>query len=95
MLNNAILFIKKLIYIFINYLTLIMMTTAVILMSLVTTNSNAMSNIFALNYLKTQEKNKIKYVKNKQYEIRRNLMINNKKNRQNFNNFNITKDYKR
>jgi hypothetical protein len=54
-----------------------------------------MSNIFALNYLKTQEKNKIKYVKNKQYENRRNLMINNKKNRQNFNNFDIVKEYKR
>jgi hypothetical protein len=71
------------------------MTTAVILMSLVTTNSNAMSNMFALNYLKTKEKNKIKYVKNKQYENRRNLMINNKKNRQNFNNFDIVKEYKR
>jgi len=95
MLTNAKLFIKKLIYIFINYLSLIMMTTAVILMSLVTTNSNAMSNIFALNYLKTQEKNKIKYIKNKQYENRRNLMINNKSNRHYFNNFNIAKDYKR
>jgi len=56
-----------------------MMTTAVILMSLVTTNSNAMSNLFALNYLKTQEKNKIQYFKKKQYENKRNLMSNNKK----------------
>lgn len=71
-----------------------MMTTAVILISLITTNSNTMSNIFALNYLKTQEKNKIKYVKNKQYENRRNLMINNKSNRHYFNNFNIAKNYK-
>jgi hypothetical protein len=71
------------------------MTTAVILMSLVTTNSNAMSNMFALNYLKTQEKNKIQYFKKKQYEIKRNLMINNRKNRQNFNNFDIVKEYKR
>jgi hypothetical protein len=71
------------------------MTTAGILMSLVTTNSNAMSNMFALNYLKTKEKNKIKYVKNKQYENRRNLMINNKSNRHYFNNFNIAKDYNR
>jgi hypothetical protein len=54
-----------------------------------------MSNIFALNYLKTQEKNKIKYIKNKQYENRRNLMINNKSNRHYFNNFNIAKEYKR
>lgn len=72
-----------------------MMTTAVILMSLVTTNSNAMSNMFALNYLKTQEKNKIHYFKKKQYENKRNLMINNRKNRQNFNNFDIVKEYKR
>lgn len=72
-----------------------MMTTAVILMSLVTTNSNAMSNMFALNYLKTQEKNKIQYFKKKQYEIKRNLMINNRKTRQNFNNFDIVKEYKR
>lgn len=72
-----------------------MMTTAVILMSLVTTNSNAMSNMFALNYLKTQEKNKIQYFKKKQYENKRNVMSNNKKNRQNFNNFDIVKEYKR
>ena len=72
-----------------------MMTTAVILMSLVTTNSNAMSNMFALNYLKTQEKNKIQYFKKKQYENKRNVMSNNKKNRQNFNNFDIIKEYKR
>jgi hypothetical protein len=71
------------------------MTTAVILMSLVTTNSNAMSNMFALNYLKTQEKNKIQYFKKKQYENKRNVMSNNKKNRQNFNNFDIIKEYKR
>jgi hypothetical protein len=71
------------------------MTTAVILMSLVTTNSNAMSNMFALNYLKTQEKNKIQYFKKKQYENKRNVMSNNKKNRQNFNNFDIVKEYKR
>lgn len=72
-----------------------MMTTAVILMSLVTTNSNAMSNMFALNYLKTQEKNKIPYFKKKQYENKRNVMSSNKKNRQNFNNFDIIKEYKR
>jgi hypothetical protein len=71
------------------------MTTAVILMSLVTTNSNAMSNMFALNYLKTQEKNKIPYFKKKQYENKRNVMSSNKKNRQNFNNFDIIKEYKR
>jgi len=64
-------------------------------MSLVTTNSNAMSNMFALNYLKTQEKNKIPYFKKKQYENKRNVMSNNKKNRQNFNNFDIVKEYKR
>lgn len=38
-----------------------MMTSTLLLMSLLSTNSNAMSNIFDLNYLKAQEKNKIKY----------------------------------
>lgn len=74
------------------------MTSALILMSLVTTNSNAVSNMFALNYLKAQEKNKIHYFNKKQYENKRNLMINNKNNkkhRQIFNNFDIVKEYKR
>ena len=56
------------------------MTSALILMSLVTTNSNAMSNIVALNYLKTQEKNKIHYFKKKQYE-NKHKQINNKNNK--------------
>lgn len=72
-----------------------MMTSTLLLMSLLSTNSNAMSNIFDLNYLKAQEKNKIKYFKKKQYENRRNLMITNKSNRHHFNNFNIAKEYKR
>ena len=73
------------------------MTSALILMSLVTTNSNAMSNIVALNYLKTQEKNKIHYFKKKQYENKHNQINNknNKKHRQIFNNFDIVKEYKR
>ena len=72
------------------------MTSALILMSLVTTNSNAMSNIVALNYLKTQEKNKIHYFKKKQYENKHNQINNknNKKHRQIFNNFDIVKEYK-
>lgn len=74
------------------------MTSALILMSLVTTNSNAMSNMIALNYLKTQEKNKIHYFKKKQYENKCNQLLNNKNNkkhRQIFNNFDIVKEYKR
>lgn len=74
------------------------MNSALILMSLVTTNSNAMSNSVALNYLKTQEKNKIHYFKKKQYENKRNQLFNNKNNkkhRQIFNNFDIVKEYKR
>lgn len=73
------------------------MTSALILMSLVTTNSNAMSNMIALNYLKTQEKNKIHYFKKKQYENKHNQINNknNKKHRQIFNNFDIVKEYKR
>lgn len=74
------------------------MNSALILMSLVTTNSNAMSNSVALNYLKTQEKNKIHYFNKKQYENKRNQLFsnkNNKKHRQIFNNFDIVKEYKR
>lgn len=73
------------------------MTRALILMSLVTTNSNAVSNMFALNYLKAQEKNKIHYFKKKQYENKHNQINNknNKKHRQIFNNFDIVKEYKR
>jgi hypothetical protein len=83
-----------LIYIFINYLYLNMMTTAVILMSLVSTNCNVMTNMFDLNYLKTRERNKIQQFKKQQYENNHNLMIKTRTSikRHNFNNFNITKE---
>jgi hypothetical protein len=82
-----------------------MVTSAVILLTLLNTNS-AMSNMFDLNYLKTQEKNKLLQLKKQQNEAKRNLskalMYNkahktyNSKNYKyyNLNNYNIIKEHK-
>jgi hypothetical protein len=83
-----------------------MATSAVILLSLLNTNS-AMSNMFDLNYLKTQEKNKLLQLKKQQNEAKRNLskalMYNNKAHKTynsknykyyNLNNYNIIKEHK-
>lgn len=76
-----------------------MATSVVILLSLL--NTNTMSNMFDLNYLKTQEKNKFLQIRKQNYETKRNLskasMYNNNKiyKTYNFNNYNIMKEHKR
>jgi Tfp pilus assembly protein PilV len=76
-----------------------MATSVVILLSLL--NTNTMSNMFDLNYLKTQEKNKLLQIRKQNYETKRSLskalMYNNNKTYKtyNFNNYNIMKERKR
>jgi len=75
-----------------------MATSVVILLSLL--NTNTMSNMFDLNYLKMQEKNKLLQIRKQNYEIKRNLskalIYNNNKTYKtyNFNNYNIMKEHK-
>jgi len=82
-----------------------MAASALILFSLVNNNTNPMSNLFNLNYLKAQEKKKLKEIK-KQYSLHKcnqipeykPLRFNNKSNKSNYynhSNFNITKENKR
>jgi Tfp pilus assembly protein PilV len=76
-----------------------MATSVVILLSLL--NTNTMSNMFDLNYFKTQEKNKLLQIRKQNYETKRSLskalMYNNNKTYKtyNFNNYNIMKERKR
>jgi hypothetical protein len=76
-----------------------MATSVVILLSLL--NTNTMSNMFDLNYLKMQEKNKLLQIRKQNYETKRSLskvlMYNNNKTYKtyNFNNYNIMKEHKR
>jgi len=76
-----------------------MATSAVILLSLLN-NNRTMSNIYDLNYFKTQEKNKLLEIKKQQYE-RKVHMFNNKiqktynSNKHNHSNYNIFKENKR
>ena len=76
-----------------------MATSLVILLSLL--NTNTMSNMFDLNYLKMQEKNKLLQIRKQNYEVKRSLskalMYNNNKTYKtyNLNNFNIMKERKR
>jgi len=78
-----------------------MASSAVILLSLLNTNS-AMTSMFDLNYLKTQEKDKLLQLKKQQYEAKRYLpkaqMYNNNNKTYkiyNLNNYNIIKERKR
>jgi hypothetical protein len=73
-----------------------MTTSALIIFSLV--SSNNMSNMFVLNYLKTQEKDKLLQLKNRQYEYRRNQLTSKRAlmfAKHNKNNYNINKEHKR
>ena len=78
-----------------------MAASALILFSLVNNNSaNLMSNLFDLNYLKAQEKNKLLEIKKQRNQNSKckELMFNNKSNKSkyyNHSNFNITKENKR
>jgi hypothetical protein len=82
-----------------------MAASALILFSLVNNNNseNPMSNLFDLNYLKAQEKNKLLEIKKQcnQKSKCKELMFNNKSNKSNkskyynHSNFNITKENKR
>ena len=77
-----------------------MATSVVILLSLL--NTNTMSNMFDLNYLKMQEKNKLLQIRKQNYETKRSLskalMYNNNiktYKTYNLNNYNIIKERKR
>jgi hypothetical protein len=76
-----------------------MATSLVILLSLL--NTNTISNMFDLNYLKMQEKNKLLQIRKQNYEAKRSLskalMYNNNKTYKtyNLNNYNIMKERKR
>ena len=76
-----------------------MATSVVILLSLL--NTNTMSNMFDLNYLKMQEKNKLLQIRKQNYETKcslsKALMYNNNKTYKtyNLNNYNIMKESKR
>jgi hypothetical protein len=84
-----------------------MAASALILFSLVNNNgANSMSNLFDLNYLKAQEKNKLLEIKKQRNQNSKctELMFNNKSNKSNkpnkskyynHSNFNITKENKR
>ena len=84
-----------------------MAASALILFSLVNNNgANSMSNLFDLNYLKAQEKNKLLEIKKQRNQNSKckELMFNNKSNKStkstkskyyNHSNFNIAKQYKR
>jgi hypothetical protein len=78
-----------------------MAASALILFSLVNNNSaNLMSNLFDLNYLKAQEKNKLLEIKKQRNQNSKctELMFNNKSTKSryyNHSNFNIAKQYKR
>jgi hypothetical protein len=78
-----------------------MAASALILFSLVNNNSaHQMSNLFDLNYLKAQEKNKLLEIKKQRNQNSKctELMFNNKSNKSryyNHSNFNISKQYKR
>jgi len=76
-----------------------MATSVVILLSLL--NTNTMSNMFDLNYLKMQEKNKLLQIGKQNYETKRSLskalMYNNNNTYKtyNLNNYNIMKERER
>jgi len=73
-----------------------MTTSALIIFSLV--SSNNMSNMFVLNYLKTQEKDKLLQLKTRQYEYRHNQLTSKRAlmfAKHNKNNYNINKEHKR
>jgi len=76
-----------------------MATSALILLSLL--NTNTMSNMYDLNYFKTQEKNKLLQIRKQNYEAKRSLskalMNNNNKTYKiyNLNNYNIIKERNR
>jgi hypothetical protein len=76
-----------------------MATSVVILLSLL--NTNTMSNMFDLNYLKMQDKNKLLQIRKQNYEAKHSLskalMYNNNKTYKtyNLNNYNIMKERKR
>jgi hypothetical protein len=75
-----------------------MASSVVILLSLL--NTNTMSNMFDLNYLKTQDKNRLLQIRKQNYETKRilskTLMYNNNKTHKtyNLNNYNIIKERK-
>jgi hypothetical protein len=73
-----------------------MTTQALMMLSLV--SSNNMSNMFVLNYLTTQEKNKFLQLKTRQYEYTHNHLTNKRAlmlAKQKKNNYNIIKEHKR
>jgi len=76
-----------------------MATSALILLSLL--NTNNMSNMYDLNYLKAHEKNKLLQIKKQHYETKlhlsKTLLYNNNKTHKtyNLNNYNIVKERKR
>jgi hypothetical protein len=74
-----------------------MAASALILFSLVNNSANPMSNLFDLNYLKAQEKNKLLEIKKQcnQKSKCKELMFNNKSKYHTHSTFNITKEYKR